>query len=197
MPPASRQITPDDIMEMAEYAKVRAERRKQITAIKRHRRVEVGPVATFYFENYETMWHQIHEMLYIERGGAEQIPDELSAYNPMIPQGRDLAATVMFEIDDAQRRKTFLSRMGGVEDRMVMRIDGDGVTSRPETDVDRTSAAGKASSVQFVHFDFTPEQIARFRLPGARIELGVEHEHYSHLTLLPESVRQALAADFA
>ena len=191
-----RTVTHDDIMDMGEYGKVRADRRKKITAMKKHRRIEVGPVATFYFENYDTMWHQIHEMLFIERGGDEQIPDELSAYNPMIPQGKDLSATVMFEIDDALRRKTFLEKLGGVEETMVLRIDGDVVRSVPEQDVDRTSADGKASSVQFIHFHFTPEQIARFKLPGARIEIGIEHENYSHLAILPEPVRQALASDF-
>ena len=73
----------------------------RIAAIKQNRRVEVGPFATFYFENYDTMWHQVHEMLHIERGGEAQIADELEAYNPLIPQGDELIATVMFEIEDA------------------------------------------------------------------------------------------------
>ena len=84
----------------AEYAAIRSEQRKRITEIKRHRRLEVGPFATFYFENYETMRHQVQEMLHIEKGGDAQIEDELAAYNPLIPQGKELVATVMFEIDD-------------------------------------------------------------------------------------------------
>ncbi len=77
---------------------------------KRHRRLEVGPDCTFYFENFETMWNQVHEMLFIEKGGEAQIADELSAYNPLVPKGRELVATVMFEIDDPVRRAAFLIR---------------------------------------------------------------------------------------
>src|SRR6185437_1915776 len=102
--PEKRRITRADIMPLADYTRERAERRRRITEVKRKRRVAVGPFATFYFENYETMWQQIHEMLYIEKGGEEQIEDELRAYNPLIPQGNELVATVMFEIDDAVRR---------------------------------------------------------------------------------------------
>ena len=89
------EITRDDIMPMAEYAQQRRERARALSAIKRDRRVEVGPHATLYFENFDTMWHQIHEMLYIEKGGEEQIDGELAAYNPLIPKGRELVATFM------------------------------------------------------------------------------------------------------
>ena len=95
----------------------RAERRKHISEIKRNRRLEVGPFATFYFEFYETMLHQVQEMLFIEKGGEAQLADELAAYNPLIPQGSELVATVMFEIDDPIRRGRVLATLGGVEDR--------------------------------------------------------------------------------
>jgi hypothetical protein len=100
----TRKIDASDIIPFAEYAKQRADRRKQISEIKKNRRLEVGPFATFYFESFDTMLHQVHEMLFIEKGGAEQLPDELAAYNPLIPSGRELVATVMFEIDDPLRR---------------------------------------------------------------------------------------------
>src|SRR5690348_3628478 len=90
-----REITRADILDHAAYAKDRREYKKRVTDLKRDRRVEVGPFVTFYFENYDTMWHQIHEMLYIEKGGEQQIADELEAYNPLIPQGEELSATVM------------------------------------------------------------------------------------------------------
>ena len=82
-----RKIDPSVILPAAEYVKVRAERRRQMAEIKKNRRLEVGPVATFYFESYDTMLHQVHEMLFIEKGGPAQVPDELAAYNPLIPQG--------------------------------------------------------------------------------------------------------------
>lgn len=191
------EITRDDIMPMNAFAEIRKDKRQEISAIKRNRRMEIGPVATCYFENFDTMWWQIHEMLYIEKGGEDQIPDELSAYNPLIPNGRELVCTVMFEIDDPVRRATFLNKLGGVEDTMFMRLGNDMVHGVPEQDVDRTSAEGKASSVQFIHFPFTDDQAALFRADGAQVIIGFDHPKYSHMAVMPEPVRQALAGDFA
>lgn len=191
-----RQITREDILPMASYEAERRELRRDLVAKKKFRRQDVGPVCTFYFENYDTMWAQVHEMLYIERGGEEQIADELSAYNPLIPQGRELVATVMFEIDDAQRRKTFLSKLGGIEETAFFEVDGERVVGKPEEDVDRTTADGKASSVQFIHFPFSDVQIAKFKSPGTRVILGFSHPEYGHMTILPEEVRAALSKDF-
>ena len=191
-----REITRDDILPMASYEAERRELRRDLVAKKKFRRQDVGPVCTFYFENYDTMWAQIHEMLYIEKGGEEQIKDELSAYNPLIPQGRELVATVMFEIDDAQRRKTFLSKLGGIEETAFFEVDGERVVGKPEEDVDRTTADGKASSVQFIHFPFTDAQVAKFKQPGSRVVLGFSHPEYGHMTILPEETRAALSKDF-
>lgn len=191
-----RQITRADILPMEEYAKIRKERRRAILDKKRDRRLEVGPVATFHFENYDSMWLQIHEMLYIEKGGEEQIEDELRAYGPLIPNGRELVATVMFEIDDPVRRKSFLARLGGIEETAFVRVAGETVMGVPEADVDRTTADGKASSVQFIHFPFTAEQIAKFRIPNAEVVVGFRHPTYGHMAVMPEAVRQALAKDF-
>ncbi len=190
------EITRDDIIPMAEYKVDRKERRSRMSDIKKHRRVHVGPDATFYFESYETMWHQVHEMLYIEGGGEEQIPDELAAYNPLIPNGTELVATLMFEIDDPDRRAAFLAGLGGVEETVTITVGGQTIAAIPETDVDRTTAEGKASSIQFLHFPFAPEQIAAFRQPEAQVTLGISHPKYGHIAILPENVRAALAADF-
>jgi hypothetical protein len=185
-----------DLLPVAEYAKVRAERRRAIVARKEQRRLDVGPVCTFHFENFDSMWLQIQEMLYIEKGGEAQIEGELRAFNPLIPQGSELVATVMFEIDDPQRRKAFLSRLGGVEETAFIRMGDDVVKGVPETDVDRTNAEGKASSVQFIHFPFTAAQIAKFRRPGAEVVVGFGHPAYGHMVMMPEAVRAALAEDF-
>src|SRR6185437_5954312 len=195
---AKRSLDRADIMAMGDYIKERGERRKRMAEMKRSRRVDVGPFATFYFENYATMWHQVHEMLYIEKGGEEQIADELRAYNPLIPQGDELVATVMFEIDDEARRKTALERLGGIEDHMVLSIAGEQVRGTPEGDRENTrSEDNKASSVQFVHFRLTPAQAARFRASGAQILLGFDHPNYGHLALIPEKVRATLSEDLA
>jgi hypothetical protein len=191
------ELTPADILPLEQYRKRRAVERKRVLEIKRHRRVEVGPIATFYFENRDTMWLQVQEMLYIEKRGPEQIPDELAAYNPLIPNGSELVATIMFEIDDPDRRKTFLARLGGVENTAFLDFDRETVVGAPEQDLDRTTAEGKASSVQFVHFPFTPDQVARFRAPGTRAVLGFKHASYAHMAVMPEEVRVALAGDFS
>jgi hypothetical protein len=193
---AARKITPADILPAAEYAARRNELRKQVVALKRNRRIEVGPVATFYFESFDTMLQQIQEMLYIEKGGEEQIAGELAAYNPLIPNGTELIATVMFEIDDPIRRGRFLARLGGVEETAFIKLDGEIVKGLPEADQDRTNAEGKASSVQFIHFVFTPQQIAMFREPNRQVVIGFSHPEYSHMAVVPEAVRAALAQDF-
>ena len=191
-----REITRDDIMSMERYGAERKERRAKLVAVKKDRRVEVGPVCMFHFENYDTMWHQVHEMLFIEKGGDEQIEDELRAYNPLIPKGNELVATVMFEIDDEIRRRAFLSRLGGVEETAFLEFAGQRVVGTPEADVDRTTADGKASSVQFIHFTLTPEQIAAFRAPETQVVIGFDHAAYGHMSVMPEAVRAALSKDF-
>lgn len=189
-------ITREDILPFDEYAASRRERKKALMAVKKDRRMEVGPHATFYFESYETMWNQIHEMLYIERGGDDQIPDELAAYNPLIPQGAELVATVMFEIGDPDRRAKVLSTLGGVEETISITVGGEKIRGIAETDVDRTTADGKASSVQFVHFPFSDAQIAAFRATDAEVTVGFSHESYAHSAGMSAAVRAALARDF-
>jgi hypothetical protein len=189
-------LTEADIIPNAEYAVARSEWRRKITDKKRHRRVEVGPYVTFYFECYETMWLQVQEMIYIEKGGVEQIPGELEAYNPLVPNGRELTATFMIEIDDPLHRKRVLDGLGGIEETAFLRIGGETIPGVPEEDADRTTAEGKASSVQFVHFPFTPALIAAFSVPNAEIVLGFSHANYRHMAVIGEAVRAELATDF-
>jgi hypothetical protein len=190
------ELTGADIMPPADYARQRKELRRKVAALKRNRRVEVGPYVTFYFESYDTMWLQVHEMVHIEKGGAEQVPGELEAYNPLIPQGTELIATFMIEIDDPDRRQRILGTLGGIEETAFFRIGGETVRAQEEADQDRTTAEGKASSVQFVHFPFTAAQIAAFRAPDAQVVLGLDHRNYGHMAVLPDAVRAELAKDF-
>jgi len=192
----AKKIAYEDIMEMSAYARERAERRHAVTEMKKNRRVAIGPDATFYFENYATMFHQVHEMLHIERGGRAQIEDELRAYNPLIPNGRELVATLMFEIDDPERRARVLAGLGGVEGTVSLRVGGHAIKAIAEEDIDRTSAEGKASSIQFLHFPFSDDEIAAFKAPGAEVVLAIGHDGYGHMAKLPEAVRAALAEDF-
>jgi hypothetical protein len=191
-----REVTRADLMPIAEYAARRQDLRRRIVELKRARRMEVGPFATLYFECYETMWHQIHEMLLVEKGGEEQIVGELAAYNPLVPKGVELVATVMFEIDNPVRRTEVLARLGGVEDTLTMSFAGEIIRCRAEADAERTRADGKTSSVHFVHFPFSPAQIAKFREPGAEVVVGFGHPQYRHLAVMPDAVRAAVAQDF-
>jgi len=190
------ELVASDILPMEEYAKQRTDWRRRIGAIKRNRRVEVGPFVTFYFESYDTMWLQVHEMIYIEKGGPAQVPDELEAYNPLVPKGAELTATFMIEIDEPDRRARILATLGGIEETAFIRIGDETIRTIPEQDQDRTTTEGKASSVQFVHFPFTPAHIAAFSQPGAQVVLGLDHPNYRHMTVLPETVRAELTRDF-
>ena len=197
MPKEKREIQKSDIMPLDAYIKDRKEIRKNIVNFKKNRRVALGPYATFYFESYETMLAQVQEMLYIEKGGDEQLHDELIAYNPLIPNGKELTATLMFEIDNPISRAAFLSKVGGIEEMVFMKLNGETIKAVPEEDVDRTSAEGKASSVQFIHFNFTDEQIQKFKSNDVNIELGMDHKEYSHTTKLSKENISSLSADFS
>ena len=196
MPKEKRMIQKEDIMPLDIYTSQRKELRKKIVDFKKNRRIPLGPYATFYFESYETMLAQVQEMLYIEKGGDEQLKDELSAYNPLVPNGKELTATLMFEIDNPVSRAAFLGKVGGIEEKVYMKVDGDLIKALPEKDVDRTSAEGKASSVQFIHFKFDEEQIKKFKSNSSIIEVGIEHNEYSHSTKLNDSTVKSLSADF-
>jgi hypothetical protein len=197
MPKEKRQIKKEDIMPLDIYTKNRKELRKSIVEFKKDRRIALGPYATFYFENYETMLAQVQEMLYIEKGGDEQLKDELAAYNPLIPNGTELTATLMFEIDNPITRAAFLGKVGGIEEKVFIKIDGERVKAIPEEDVDRTSSEGKASSVQFIHFKFNEEQIKKFKSNPSLIEIGIDHKEYFHITKLNDNTIKSLSADFS
>jgi hypothetical protein len=191
-----RQIEKDDLISADIYAESRKQIRKDLVEFKKNRRISLGPYATFYFESFETMIAQVQEMLHIEKGGDEQLKDELIAYNPLVPNGKELVATLMFEIDNPLSRGAFLGKVGGIEETIFMKIDNEEVKAVPEADVDRTSAEGKASSVQFIHFEFNDNQITKFKSGDVSVEIGIDHKEYSHTTKLSENTIKSLAADF-
>ena len=191
-----RLIEKEDLLPSDVYAKSRKQIRKDLVEFKKDRRIALGPYATFYFESFETMVAQVQEMLHIEKGGDEQLKDELIAYNPLVPNGKELTATLMFEIDNPISRATFLGKVGGIEEKIFMKINDEIVKAVPEEDVDRTSAEGKASSVQFIHFKLNDDQISKFKSDGVTIELGIDHKEYTHTTKLAENSVKSLCADF-
>ena len=195
MSEAARKITEADILPLAEYEARRKSLKQNLLPVKKLRRIEVGPFATFYFENYATMWLQVQEMLRIEKGGAEQLEGELQAYNPLIPQGDELIATLMLEIEDGNRRNATLLTLGGIEESVFLEIGGDKIAATPTEYDDRTTADGKTSSVHWLRFKLTPEQIVGFKTE--RVVIGVGHKHYGHMAVLGDETRAALAKDFA
>ena len=196
MPREKRVIQKEDIMPLEIYTQQRKELRKKIVDFKKDRRIPLGPYATFYFESFETMLAQVQEMLYIEKGGDEQLKDELSAYNPLVPNGKELTATLMFEIDNPVSRADFLGKVGGIEEMVYLKVGEELIKAVPEEDVDRTSAEGKASSVQFIHFKFTDDQVKKFKSNSSQIEIGINHKEYSHSTKLSENTIKSLSTDF-
>ena len=166
------EIKEEDVIDIDRYISERAEIKKKISVLKENRRVPVGPHATFYFECYQTMIYQVQEMLYIERGGKEQLYDEIKAYNPLVPKGKELVATLMFEIDNEK------------------------IFAKPEDDTERTSDDGKASSVHFIHFHFSKSQIESFTNNDNNVIIGFDHKNYSHFSQLSEESKEELSNDF-
>jgi len=192
-----REIEKKDLLSSEIYSKNRKQFRKSLVDFKKNRRIAIGPYATLYFENFETMLGQVQEMLHIEKGGDAQLKDELYAYNPLIPKGKELVATLMFEIDDPILRSSFLAKVGGIEEKVYMLIDKKKIFANPEKDVDRTSAEGKASSVQFLHFKFSKEQIMNFKNLNEDIHVGIDHKLYKHEIKFGKNIQEALIKDFS
>ena len=196
MPREKREIHEKDIIPLDVYIEKRRELRKNIFDFKKNRRVVLGPYATFYFESYETMLAQVQEMLYLEKGGEEQLKHELSTYNPLIPNGKELTATLMFEIDNPISRAAFLGKVEGIEGTIYIKINDEIIKAVTEEDMNRTTAEGKASSVHFIHFNFSNDQIKKFKSNNSKIELCIDHKEYSHSTKLSKQNIASLSADF-
>ncbi len=196
MPRETHSLAAADFLPLNEWASLRKDHRKALSDRKKSRRLSVGPYATLYFENWDTMWYQVQEMLWIEKGGAAQMPDELSAYNPMVPNGAELTATLMFEISDEDKRRHLLGQWGGIEDQITISLGGVRIAAVSEQDLERTTQDGKTSSVHFLHFPFTPAQIASFRDPATDVMVRIDHPNYGHAALVTGAVRDELAGDF-
>jgi hypothetical protein len=187
-----KMITQDDILDIETFMQCRPQWRQDILALKKDRRVTLGPEVTCYFENRQTLLWQIQEMLYIEKGGAEQIEDELAAYAPLEPNGNEWVATVMIEIPDPIERALKLSQLGHFEFSLVLKFVGHEVVGKPEDDQERTTAEGKTSSVHFIRWTFTQEQKDLLRQENQDVILESRHPNYLHKTVLSDKNRTSL-----
>ncbi|WP_158241457.1 DUF3501 family protein [Novosphingobium sp. TH158] len=192
----NRSITAADIMPLDQYETIRADKRQEAILRKKLTRLAVGPNATIMFETWDSMWLQIQEMLRIEKGGEAQVPDEIAAYDPMVPKGSELTATLLFEVADPVKRDAFLRTIGGVEDHIALQVGGETIRARPEGDVERTRESdGKASAVHFLHFDFTPSAIAAWKSGEGQAMVVIDHPNYGHAALIGADARSYLARE--
>ena len=189
-------LTRENLMSLEQYAKARPAFRAEVLAHKRDRQVPIGPNATLYFEDRLTMQYQVQEMLRIERVfEAEGIEDELSAYNPLIPDGSNWKATFMIEYGNIEERRVALAQMVGIEHRVWVQVAGqERVYAIADEDLERATE-NKTSSVHFMRFELTPDMVAAAK-QGAAISTGIEHGAYSYtVDAVPENVRRSLVAD--
>jgi hypothetical protein len=189
-------LTRNDLYSLEQYAELRPEFRARVIAHKKDRNVQVGPVATIYFEDRQTIQYQIQEMLRVERiFEAAGIEEELEAYNPLIPDGSNWKATFMIEEPDVDRRRQLLSGLIGIEDRVWVCIDGhEPVYAIADEDLERDTEE-KTSSVHFLRFELTPAMVESAR-QGAAISVGIDHENYTHrVAPVGDNIRAALLAD--
>jgi hypothetical protein len=190
------QLTLDDLMSLEEYARQRPEFRARVLEHKKHRKVQLGPNATLYFEDRLTMQYQVQEMLRTERiFEPEGIADELGAYNPLIPDGSNWKATFMLEYTDIEERRVALGRLLDVEDRVWVQVEGhDRVWAVADEDMERDTEE-KTSSVHFLRFELEPPMIDALKR-GAALSIGIEHEHLNEsLSPVPPEIRESLLAD--
>ena len=193
----SNVIEEREILSRSTYIGKRKTLRENMVLRKKLRRIDIGPYITVYFENKDTIIHQINEMVYIENGGKEQVKEEIAAYKSLVPNGKELVATVMVEIDTPIKRAEFLGKMGGFEEKIGIMIDNIKIEGKAELDGDRTTADGKASSVQFVHFEFNDECINSIKNNKDMVSLSINHENYKHSAMLNISTVEELIRDFA
>ena len=189
-------IEKSDILTRDEYKIKRKSLREKMVLRKKFRRVDIGPYVTMYFENKDTIIHQINEMVYIEDGGDEQIDDEILAYKSLVPDGRELVATVMVEIDSPIKRAEFLAKMGGFEEEISIKVKDQVIKGKAELDGDRTTADGKASSVQFVHFHFEEKAVESIKNHMEDVSISINHENYRHSAILNVDTVKELIKDF-
>jgi len=191
-----QKLSKDTLYSLEEYSNMRNDFRKKVMEHKKHRQVHIGPHATLYFEDLLTMQYQVQEMLRIERiFEAEGIEEELSAYNPLIPDGTNWKATFMIEFGDPEERKVALQRMLGIEDRVWVQVEGyEQVFAIADEDLERATQ-DKTSSVHFMRFELSEAMIAAAR-EGSKISMGIDHVNYRYnVDGVEETVRDALSQD--
>jgi len=191
-------LTRSDLYSLEQYAENRPDIRAQVMKHKKNRNIHIGPTATLYFEDRQTIQYQIQEMLRVERifevGGIEE---ELQAYNPLIPDGSNWKATFMIEEPDVAKRHDLLASLVGIEDRVWVRVDGnEQVFAIADEDMDRDTEE-KTSSVHFLRIELSEKMVVDLK-QGAALGIGIDHRNYSYeVEPVAGSLRDALIVDLA
>jgi hypothetical protein len=188
-------LKPEDLMSLEQYHKQRPAFRAEVLAHKRDRQASIGPNVTLYFEDRLTMQYQVQEMLRAERiFEAEAVAEELGAYNPLIPDGGNLKATMMLEYTDVEERRRALEQLAGIEHKVYLEVAELGrVFAHADEDLPRSNDT-KTAAVHFLRFELDDAMRAALKR-GARLRLGVDHPRYAHELVAPETIAKALAAD--
>jgi len=192
-----QKLTRDNLISLERYAEERPAFRQKVIEHKRNRRLDLGTNAALYFEDFLTMQYQVQEMLRIERiFEADGINEELSAYNPLIPDGSNWKATFMIEFPEVEERRAMLSQLRGVENRVYVQVaDFDRVLAIADEDLER-SDDDKTSAVHFLRFELPAEQVTALK-GGASLVAGIDHENYRvEVSPVADNIRQSLIADF-
>jgi hypothetical protein len=189
-------LTADDLLSLERYHKERPRLRAEVLEHKRHRQAPLGPHLTLYFEDRLTMRYQVQEMLRAERiFESEAIAEELAAYNPLIPDGTNLKATMMLEYPDVEQRRTALERLKGIENTVYLEVGTLGrVFAHADEDLERSDDT-KTSAVHFLRFELDAAMRSALK-NGAALKLGVDHEHYRHELDASAELRKSLSGDF-
>lgn len=189
-----RRLEVADLIAPDAYLAVRKQRRREMSAHTRVREMRVGPHLTFHFESRETIWTQVQELLAIEQAGPGQAADELAAFGPLAPSGRNLIASVLFEIGDPEGRKALLAGLKGVEAQLFMEIAGVVVRGAPIAESAEAASESAGFGFLFARFDLSDGDIRAFK-SGDQVRVGVDHPNYGHAAPMPAATRSALMDD--
>lgn len=192
----TQKLTREDLYSLEDYSEVRDEFRRKVLEHKKSRRLALGTNAALYFEDRLTMQYQVQEMLRIEKiFEADGIRDELDAYNPLIPDGKNWKATFMVEFPDLQERREMLKHLVGIENRVYVQVDGfERIFAIADEDLERADAE-KTSAVHFMRFELGDAEIEALRT-GAKLRAGIDHENYRvDVDPVDDAIRASLIGD--
>ncbi len=183
-----------DLLTLEEYDSQRDVIKKDVISHKKNRTISVGENIVLIFEDYNTIKYQVQEMLRIEKIFKQaEIQEEIDAYNPLIPDGTNLKATMLIMYPEVEVRKKMLFKLHGIENSIWISVGGNKITAYADEDLDR-STDDKTSAVHFLRFQFDQNDISNF-LSGSEVKIGVTHAEYNKEIIIDGQYRKSLEND--